>query len=56
MVKEYMCPKLNKCNKDLKAFKRRKRESKQATVGVSYEDGDYRRPPSNASYFSVSWP
>lgn len=27
MVKEYMCPKLNKCNKDLKAFKRRKEKA-----------------------------
>lgn len=29
MVKEYMCPKLNKCSKNLKAFKRKKeKESK----------------------------
>lgn len=54
MVKEYECPKLNKCKKNLKVFKKKERERKKATVGLGYEDGDHRRPPSDTKYFNAA--
>lgn len=50
-MKGSVCPRLNKCNKNLKVLKKNKRERKPLLELI--EDGDYRRPPDNAKYFNA---